>query len=60
MAKEDEQGMNLVTSRTPVGPKDVSEQKTAGNQAVIDSIIIICIAWAVLFALVYSLRAHNI
>ena len=60
MATEDKQGINLVTTRTPVGPSDESKSKTAGNQAVIDGVIIIAISWAIIFALAYSLRAHNI
>lgn len=50
----------LVTSRTPVGPDDEKVAKSAGERAVMDAVLIVCGAWAVLFFLTFSLRSHNI
>jgi hypothetical protein len=50
---------NLMVTREPVGPA-VDKSDTVGTKAVSDGVIIIIVAWSVLFALAYSLRAHNI
>lgn len=51
----------LVVSREPVGPASSDAGKnTAGDLAVRDALIIIGVAWAILFLLMYSLRQHNI
>jgi len=48
-------------SREPVGPATTDAGKnTAGDFAVRDALIIIGIAWAVLFLLMFSLRQHNV
>ena len=51
---------DLAVTRTPVGPNGVEKTKTDGSAAVVDAVIVVGIAWAVLFFLVFSLRAHNI
>jgi len=50
----------LVTSREPVGPAVAGAPGSAGELAVKDALIIIGIAWLILFMLMFSLRAHNI
>jgi hypothetical protein len=50
---------DLMTSREPVGPA-TDKSNTIGAVAVNDALIIITLAWATLFFLAYSLRAHNI
>jgi hypothetical protein len=50
----------LVSSREPVGPKVAGDRGTPGDQALMDAITIVVIAWAVLFLLAFSLRRHNI
>lgn len=50
----------LVTERIPVGPEDTKKSKTDGDRAVTDALIIVLLAWAVLFFLIFTLRRHNI
>ena len=57
---EEAQGMRLVTSREPVGPAVKGAPGSAGEMAVRDALIIIGIAWLILFFLTFSLRAHNV
>lgn len=49
----------LVTSREPQGTS-ADAKKSVGDQALMDAIVLILVAWGVLFALLFSLRAHNI
>jgi len=58
-ATEDTQGMRLVTERTPVGP-EAKDAPAPGERAVSDAIFVVLICWAILFALVWSLRRTNI
>ena len=51
---------NLITSREPVGPAVKGAPGSAGEMAVRDALIIIGVAWVILFFLMFSLRAHNI
>jgi len=61
MATETPSGRpDLVTSRTPVGPRHPSGKGSVGDQALMDALIIIGAAWLVLFYLTYSLRSFNI
>jgi hypothetical protein len=50
---------DLAVTRTPVGP-DVAKPKTDGDFAVMDAVLIVAVAWAILFALMFSLRSYNI
>ena len=50
----------LVTSRVPVGPNSSPDNKSVGDEAFKDALIIIGIAWAVLLFLAFSLRSHNV
>jgi hypothetical protein len=61
MATEDErQGNPLVTAREPKGPKRASDKGSVGDVALMDALLIVGIAWAVLFLLAFSLRRHNV
>jgi hypothetical protein len=59
--KEDE-GFSkpLVTSREPVGPKSAGDKGTLGDQALMDAMAVIAIAWVILLFLMFSLRSFNI
>lgn len=48
----------LVTSRTPVGPNNAS-QNTPGDTALRDALMMVIAAWLVLFFLYWTLRNHN-
>jgi hypothetical protein len=51
----------LATSREPVAPKDKSgKANSVGAQALQDAIIMVVVAWLVLFFLAWTLRAHNV
>lgn len=62
LTTEDTSIPRLVTSREPVGPKNVTDKNnvTVGDQAVTDALIVIGIAWAVLLVLYFSLRRYNV
>lgn len=49
----------LVTSREPTTQVKGSD-KTAGTQAFNDAVLIIAVAWLIIFALAFTLRKHNI
>jgi hypothetical protein len=51
---------SLTTTRTPVGPDTATTPKTLGEQAFKDAIILIVVAWLILFFLFFSLRRHNV
>lgn len=50
---------HLVTSREPTDEVKGSA-KSVGDQAFNDAVVIIAIAWVVLFLLAFTLRRHNI
>lgn len=50
----------LAVTREPVGPDTPGSKGTPGDRAVMDAVLIVAIAWGVLFFLIYSLRSHNI
>jgi hypothetical protein len=61
MATEDERlGGDLKVTREPKGPKRTGDRGTVGDQALMDALIIVLVAWAVIFFLAFSLRRHNI
>ncbi len=61
MASEDSRvGSPIVMAREPVGPKNAGSKGTRGDQALMDAIIIVVTAWALLFFLGFSLRSHNV
>ena len=61
MATEDNrQGRAITGVREPVGPKKAGSPGTMGDQALRDALIMVLIAWAILFALAFTLRRHNI
>ena len=51
---------NLTVSRTPVGPAVAGEKGSVGDQALMDAVLIVGIAWVILLLLCFSLRSHNI
>ena len=50
----------LVTSREPEGVKPPGSKGTPGDTALWDALLIVVIAWAILFSLVFSLRRFNV
>ncbi len=61
MASEDSrQSAPIVTSREPVGPKNAGSKGSTGDKALMDAVMIVVAAWALLFFLGFSLRSHNV
>jgi len=61
MATEDDRvGRSIQTTREPVGPKNAGSKGSAGDQALMDAVSIVLIAWVVLFLIGFSLRRHNV
>lgn len=61
MATESERvGDPIITTREPKGPKRSGDKGTVGDVALMDALLIVGIAWAVLFLLAFSLRRHNV
>lgn len=61
LKREESDPPTLATSREPVAPNAKDKRgQTIGDQALMDAIVIIVVAWAVLILLVFSLRSHNI
>lgn len=55
---EDHTKPQLVTARTPVGPK-TANANTPGDTALRDALMMVVAAWLVLFFLYWTLRNHN-
>lgn len=53
-------GNPLTVSREPVGPKRSGDKGTMGDRALMDAVLIVGVAWAVLFVLAFSLHRHNV
>jgi hypothetical protein len=53
-------GQPIITTREPVGPKTAGDKGTPGDMAVMDAVMIVGAAWALLFFLALSLRRHNV
>lgn len=60
MTEESRVGNPIVMTREPAGPKRGGDKGTVGDMAVMDAVIIVGVAWLVLFFLAVSLRRHNI
>lgn len=61
MATEDaRQGRPAIFAREPVGPKNAASTGSPGDQALMDALIIVGIAWVIVFMLSFSLRNHSI
>lgn len=54
------QGRPISMTNEPVGPKNASSKGSVGDQALMDALVIVGAAWAILFLLMFSLRRHNI
>lgn len=50
----------LKTDREPVGPKNAASKGSIGDQALMDSLVIVGAAWALLFLIYFSVRSHNV
>jgi hypothetical protein len=53
-------GRPITTTREPVGPKNAGSKGSPGDQALMDAVTIVLIAWLILALLGFSLRRHNI
>ncbi len=53
-------GDPIQMTREPVGPKRSGDKGTPGDVAVMDAVIVVACAWAILFLLMISLRRHNV
>jgi hypothetical protein len=60
MGIENDTPKSLVSHREPVGPTKTPVKGSVGTQMLWDSLIIVGIAWAILFFLVITLKSHNI
>lgn len=61
MVTEPERVGNPITmTREPVGPKTSGDKGTPGDMAVMDAVMIVGVAWLILFFLAFSLRRHNV
>lgn len=59
MGTESDEPNRLNVTREPKGPVRAGAKGTRGDQALMDAILIVVIAWAILFFLAFSLRNHN-
>jgi len=59
-SEDDRMGQPLRVSNEPAGPKKAGAKGSVGDTALMDAIVIVGIAWLVLFSLMFSLRRHNI
>lgn len=53
-------GNPIVTTREPVGPKRSGDKGSMGDRALMDAIVIVVAAWAVLLVLAFTLHRHNV
>lgn len=61
MATEPERvGAELTVTREPKGPKRAQDKGSVGDVALMDALIIVGAAWAILFLLAFTLRRHNV
>jgi hypothetical protein len=60
MATEQDVPRTLTTTREPKGPVRKGAPGSVGDTALRDALIMVGVAWAVLFVLAFTLRAHNI
>lgn len=58
--EEDRQSQPINMTREPVGPKNAASKGSVGDVALMDALIIVGVAWAILFMLTFSLRRHNV
>jgi hypothetical protein len=60
VTEQDHVSRQIVTSREPVAPKTAGDKGSTGDQALMDAVLIVVGAWALLFLLAFSLRKHNV
>ena len=58
--EDDRQGRPIVTTREPVGPRNAASKGGPGDQALMDALIIVGIAWLIVIALTVSLGRHSV
>lgn len=58
VTEDSRQGRPIVSSNEPVGPKNAASKGSPGDVALMDAIVIVVVAWLVIFALMFSLRRH--
>ena len=58
--EDKEVGRRIQVTREPVGPKNAASKGSVGDQALMDALLIVIVAWAILFFLSFSLRRHNV
>lgn len=58
--EEDRQSQPINMTREPVGPKNAASKGSVGDVALMDSLIIVGVAWLVVFFFAFSLRRHNV
>lgn len=49
----------ITTAREPKGPTRPGDKGSAGDQALMDALVILGVCYAVLFLLMFSLRRHT-
>jgi len=59
-SETDRMGQPVRVSNEPVGPKNAGAKGSVGDTALMDAVVIVGIAWAIVFVLMFSLRRHNI
>lgn len=60
MKSEEPTKPTLVTTREPTTPKRAGDKGSMGDQALMDALLIVGVAWAILIGLMLTLRDHNI
>lgn len=60
MAQEETAAPRLVTSREPKAKAKPGQAGSIGDQALMDAVIAIGVAWVLLFLLGFSLRGSNV
>lgn len=60
LTEPERMGNPIVSTREPVGPKTSGDKGTPGDMAVMDAVVMVGAAWALLFFLWFSLRRHNV
>lgn len=60
MATEPDNLQTLNVSREPKAPKRAGDPGSMGDKALKDAILILVVAWALLFLLAFSLRKYNV
>lgn len=60
VTEESRVGQPISVAREPVGPKNAGSKGSVGDIALKDALIIVGVAWFIVFFLAFSLRRHNV